>query len=167
MKIEKKFTELKKERALFTVIGKMEARFYTLADGNINLTEEIKLSKPKYRDREGHFESKGRGIVIRRGSVMKKDEQYLKNQFYHLLEQKLRQIIAEISAESIYFFYPRQMSKFLEKKLPKDLGKKIKTRFYGNFLHQHPFRLLEKINSQKLSGKKTAAGTEANKLLKK
>lgn len=170
MKISDNFPVLQKVNALFVVSGKQSAVIYQLRRGEINERDTIKIKKPEYTDREGHFEYRGpRGRLYGSGSVYEPKNEYVQKKFLTSLVKEIKQVRRPF--DSIYLFAPMYVVDQIEAALPNSISTKIKRKFTGNFTKQHPTDLLNKVKTRrefkaKTEARKRAIG-EAAKILRR
>lgn len=166
MKISKKLPQFDREKALFVVAGKQEAKFYLVFRGGIKEIDSFKIEKPRYSDREGWFKRRARGFVMGSGAPLEPKKQKIIKDFLKELERRTKKIFSGDRFESVYLFSPHYLLARVKKALPGRARKKLKLTVDGEYYFQHPFLLLEKI-AKKTEKKKKPKREEARKLLEK
>ncbi len=137
-----------KSPTLLVVAGKQEGCFYMAENDGIEQIHSIKLKKPQYTDREGHFESRGGNKVFGSGSVYESQDDETVRSFIKQLTTAIDNLIATHKAENIYLFCPPYLANQIEAEMTRENQKLIGFIFFGNYLNQHAFVLLSKIQEQ-------------------
>jgi len=148
MKISENLPQFNNQKALFIVAGKQEAVFYFVADSQAEELKRIRLHKPKYSDKEGYFQRKGRGRIFGSGSVLETKNRKLRKDFIKELNNNLQDILGKRDVEEIYLFSPSHMMKSIKKSLPASAFKKLKQSYKGNYCEAHIFKILKKLEAK-------------------
>ncbi len=164
MKISQKLPQFDREKALFVVTGKQEAKFYLVSKGKIKEIDSFKVEKPVYSDREGWFKRRARGFVMGSGAPLEPKKQKVIKDFLKKLKKNLKKTLSRNKVDAIYLFSPRYLSARVRKTLPSSARKKIRLTIDGEYYFEHPFKLLEKIPEKEKNAPKSE---EAKKLLDK
>ncbi|MCR4284353.1 MAG: hypothetical protein NUV64_03540 [Parcubacteria group bacterium] len=146
MKITKKLHQFTGEKALIIVTGAMEALFHIASDGEINKIDSFKLDKIHFSDNEGFFGRAGNGgKVASSGSVKEPLKKEYLQEFLKEMKAYIKNIQSKYEITSIYLFTPDYLYKMVEESMPKNLQSKIKFIAKGNYYHERPFELIDKI----------------------
>jgi hypothetical protein len=164
MKITKNLPTFLNQEALIMVTGRQEAVGYQALDGQ--LTEIFRLIIPKLRlqEKEGRFESRVGGKVIRSGGVYEADKREVEKK---LIKEIVNQLKKLSLPKEVYLFSPAEVLPLIEKKMSINWRKKIVMRFVGNFYRHHPFKILGKIKDRQEDKKVVATDEEAIAILKR
>lgn len=146
MKITKKLHQFTGEKALVIMTGMQEADFYIASDGEINKIDSFKIEKIHFSDNEGFFGRAGNGgKVASSGSVKEPLKKEYLQEFLKNFKSHIKNIENKDGITSVYLFTPDYLYKMTEEALPKKLQNRIKFIAKGNYLHESPFELIEKI----------------------
>lgn len=146
MEISNKLPQFDHKKAVIIVAGKQAADIHLAYQGKIETLNEIRVEKPEYSDREGHFERKGKGKNLGSGSVYEKPDKKAMQDFRKELKDFLNDLKEEIDIEQIIFMRPPQHKQDIKEKLPKILIDTIDLEVGGNFVGDHPTKILERID---------------------
>lgn len=147
MKITKKLHQFTDEKALIIITGAQEADFHIASDGEINKIDSFRLEKIHFSDDEGFFGRSGDGgKVASSGSVKEPPKEKYRKEFSKELKTHIKEIQSKNKITGIYLFTPDYLVNIAKEAMPKDLQEKIKFTAKGNYYHEHPFELIEKIN---------------------
>ena len=152
MMIQRQLPQFSDKYAILVVCGRQSGKIYLAHNGQINQDSEIKIENPRYSDREGRFETRMGGKVIRSGSVYEDQTKGTRaHEFAKDLEHKLKEYKEITKNESVdrapevlvYCFCPL----YAEKKIHSAVERvfPIRRRIYGNFLKFNPYDLLKKV----------------------
>jgi len=144
MKITQKLHQFTDEKALIIVTSAREADFHIASDGEVGKIDSFQLEKIHFSDNEGFF-----GGGESSGSVKEPPKEEYRQEFLKGMNEHLEGLESRESITSVYLFTPDYLHKMVEDAMPKDLQKKMKFTAKGNYYHEHPFKLLEKINPAK------------------
>ncbi len=135
------------EPNLLVVAGKQEAAFFKARNDQIHQVYHFKVEKPEYSDNESRRERRGSGGASRfgGGSPFKHNENELLRGFLKQLTDEVIALDTRKEVDKLYLFCPTYLSSPIEDNLPNDIRNKIEFIFFGNYLNQHPFVLLSKI----------------------
>jgi hypothetical protein len=165
MKISNKLPQFSGEVALIITADKKEAQYYIATDGYITSVRTINVSPPKYTDREGFFESRGKGGVFSSGAVYEKRKEKLEHELLPQFTEAARSIFGEYRITELYLFAPAFLINDLRHALPKNVSKKLRLAVGRNYFGRHPFKLLEKIMAETQKPKAQPEKPEAIKIL--
>jgi len=146
MKISQNLPQFAGEHVLLVVTGRQEAEFYRAGDGEVEKVAAFKVETPKYSDREGHFKTRGRGMVLASGAVYEAQKEKILQDFRREFKSSLKSVLANFSQpDRIYMYTPAYMATDVQGLFPRLVAGAIKKTIRGNFYGRHPFELLEKI----------------------
>jgi hypothetical protein len=148
MKIPQALPQFAKDRALLVVSGKQEAHFYRAGEGVITEVASVRVRKPKYTDREGHFETRSKGQVISSGSTYEEKNEKVRKEFLGKFQDELKKTRRAVNPTRIYVFAPEYILPDLTGRFSVRAKAAIRSTFSGNFIRLHPTRLLEKIQDE-------------------
>ncbi len=149
MKIPRQLPQFNIRRGLLIAASRQQAVFYEAFRGEMNEIGGFEIEKPRYSDDEGRFatrtETPGN---LGAGSVKEMDDKEIKRIFFNQFEEKLADIKEEVKerADDVYVFCPDYSITELINELPEELKKKLTLEIEGNFVKDHPVRLLEEID---------------------
>ncbi len=167
MKISEKLPQFKNEKALLMSFGKQEGVFYLADNGNLKKLKSFSFSKPKYSDREGFFVTRGKAGTYEQGAVYEPKKERVITQLENKVEEETKNILDQETIDAVYLSCPEYLKNRIKKSLPSSAQKKIKTIVFGDYLHSHPFELLERIKEKKTKNPVKILSSEAAKILKK
>ncbi len=148
------------DNALIVVAGQQEAQLYRVHDGVLEPLDNIKVPKPHYSDREGHFKVRSQGGVVRSGAPRELQDEDIAFSFLHELKKDLKSIRAEAYSK-VYLFSPSYVKNQLIRAVPIQLKGKIVKIIEGNYYKHHPLtilRKLKKLRTYKIMPNKAEAG---------
>jgi hypothetical protein len=148
MKISKNLLQFEGKRALISVTGRQEARFFLANDGTIEELESFKFDKPEDLKREGHNMIKGSKGVYRSGPTPEFKNQRIIAELEFHLRKSLKNILDKNKIDIIYLTVPDYLRNDVKKTFPAASAKKIKLVLLGDYCHFHPFDILKKIASR-------------------
>ncbi len=166
MKIERTLPQFQEEKALLIVAGEHVARFYAAASGRIEELEIFRIQNPQYTDREGFFKKTIGKQELGSGSVYEPKKRYMESKFFQKFREEIKRINRSYDFSTIYIFYPEFLSKEMERFLPKG-HYQVRSRIMGNFIQEHPFKLLAKIKEEMAKREVEPVRGDVNKLLRK
>lgn len=147
MKITKKLHQFKDEKALIIITGAREADFHIASDGEIDKVDSFKLDKIHFSDNEGFFGRSGNGgKVASSGSVREPMKEEYRKEFLKELKSHIKELQSKNKITSVYLFTPDYLINISKESMTKEMQKKIKFTAKGNYYHEHPFKLIEKIS---------------------
>jgi len=148
MKISKNLPQFEGKKALISVTGRQEARFFLAKDGDIEELEPFKFDKPEDPKRKGHNMIKGSKGVYRSGPTPEFKNQRIITELESHLRKSLKNILNKNKIDIIYLTVPDYLKNDVKKTFPADAAKKIKFVLLGDYCHFHPFDILKKFSSQ-------------------
>jgi hypothetical protein len=170
MKISTALPQFTGECAILMVSGAQDAVFYTAKNGVLSKHKRIAVAAPKYSDNEGFFAARASGRrgdgTLRSGAVRELNKWETRNSFIKEAATYLKELQLAHDAKRMFVFAPGYMLNALEGHLPKRIQSMIAKHFRGEYAHEHPFRLLEKIAATK-QVPVTPTSKEAQKILRK
>jgi len=164
MKITKNLPTFLNQQALILVTGRQEAVGYEALDGQLTEVFRSVVPKPKQQEKEGRFESRVGGKVIRSGGVYEADKREVEKKLIKEIVDQLKKLSLP---KEVYLFSPAEVLPAIEKKMPVEWQKRIVMRFVGNFYRHHPFKVLGKIKDKREEKKVVATDEEAFGILKR
>jgi len=144
MKISHNFPDFHRS-VLLVVAGKQEAAFHGISGDSVQRIHRIKIKKPEYTDREGFFARRGNNRTYGTGSVYEPQDNHTVHMFAKTLAAATETLAARPGFDIIYLFCPGYLAGEFEKAFSAEVQKKLRFIFYGNYLNQHAFVLLGKI----------------------
>lgn len=149
MNIQKQLPQFTKQTALLIVTGGQKGVFYLAAAGVIEEIGAVDEPIEKYSDREEFFVSKGGEGDYTSGSVYEPNKQeHIKN-FAKKISSEGDRIVQEKGIDAVYLFVPDYVTNELNRALTSRVKEMVQEKFKGNFVEEHPFKLLEKIKKLK------------------
>ncbi len=167
MQISNKLPQFDDEKALLIVTGKQEASFYVAHQGQLEKLDEFYIPPITYSDNEGHSQKHKLGILMGSGFVRENKKRTLRYKFLGQVEEHLSRIAKKQEVDRLYLFCPSYVLLSVKGVVPYPLKEKRIESIAGDYHHQHPFKLLEKIKETK---DKSPVGTmreSAKKILDK
>ena len=147
MQIPKEYSQFKDKKALFVVTGVNEAVFYIAADGVMNEVQRIKIEKPHYSDREGHFKIRRGGQTISSGAAYEENKEKLWQDFRKEFQKALGSILDLSLPNTIYLYTPAYMAVRMREEFSPKQQAVIRRVFRGNFFDAHPTKILAKLKA--------------------
>ncbi len=144
MKISRELPQFREKGAILVVTGKQEARFYRAAAGVIDTVAAFEIEKPKYSDREGFFETRGHGGVMRSGAVYEEKKEKMLQDFIREFRKTMKAVLAAHAADEIILLTPAYLVNRVKDALPLRVQKRIRRTLRGNYYHMHPFDILRR-----------------------
>lgn len=138
MKISESLPQFKKGLALLIVSGDFEVDFHVATQGDIDKVDSFLIERRNPEITEG--------FVAAESGNIKTLKKYRHAEFLEAFSKHLAALLARMDVAEAYLFAPAEVKNELEKALPAKLKKSLKI-YEGNFLKEHPFKLLEKISS--------------------
>lgn len=169
MKIAQNLPQFKDTNAVLIVSGAQDAIFYAARNGTIAKKKRITVQTPTYSDNEGFFAARaasGRKGALRSGAVREADKWKPREQFMKETAKYLSELQKTYQIEQIFLFAPAYITKELVAHLPKKMQGSIVQTFKGEYEHEHPFELLEKI-AETHKEPATPVSKEVQKILKR
>jgi hypothetical protein len=149
MIIQKQLPQFNNQTALLIVTGSQKGVFYLAAAGVIEEISAVDEPVEKYSDREEFFVRKGGEGDYTSGAVYEADKQeHIKN-FAKKISSEGDLIVREKGVDAVYLFVPDYVIHELNRALTTRMKGMVQEKFKGNFVEEHPFKLLEKIKKIK------------------
>lgn len=150
MKINRWLPHFNNEKALIISTWEYTAFLYLAHEGKIILADSFIIERPDFTDKEERFWN----IWTWSFSVWSAYEfqkQYIHTKFLATLKERIKLLEEKEIIDSIYLFSPNYTIKWIEDTLNKShkYAWKLKIVDFWNFIHHHPFELLEKIQDYK------------------
>lgn len=149
MNIQKQLPQFTKQTALLIVTGSQKGVFYLAAVGVIEKIGAVNEPIEKYSDREEFFVSKGGEGDYTSGSVYEPDKQEHIKKFAKKISAEADRIVKEKGVDTVYQFAPDYVIHEINRTLTNRVKEMVQEKFKGNFVEEHPFKLLEKIKKTK------------------
>lgn len=135
--------------ALFVSSGEYEANFYLVFMGKMARKEQIKMPpREEAKEKQGFVGKKGGmkslSAVSHHGAYIED----LKKKFQKQVHAKIHDFIAEFKLEEIYLFAPRYVSKRIIDGLDKSEQKKVRMKFFGEYIKENPLSLIKKFQEE-------------------
>jgi hypothetical protein len=146
MEISKNLPQFDHKKAVIIVASKQAADVHLAYQGEMKTLTEIRVEKPEYSDREGHFERKSKGKNLGSGSVHEEPDKKAMQDFRNELQDFLKNLKEKVAIEQVIFMRPSQHKQQLQKKLPTYIKDAIDLEIDGNFVGDHPKKILERID---------------------
>lgn len=169
MYIKKGLPQFEDKKTLLVVTGSEEAIFYIAHNGQIEEKERVEVSHEDYINKDaGLFKSSSKGVgTMKAGTVYKENfSDHITKEFLDRLEKKIKEVFKKEHIKSVYLFCPDYMKKQILKKTPKNFQKMLHITKLGNYVHSHPFELLESIQEEEDEKKEKTAKPIKEKALK-
>ena len=115
MKISKNLPRFEGKRALISVTGRQEARFFLANDGDIEELESFKFDKPEDPKRKGHNMIKGSKGVYRSGPTPEFKNQRIITELESHLRKSLKNILNKNKIDIIYLTVPDYLKNDVKK----------------------------------------------------
>lgn len=170
MNIEEHLPQFEGKRALILVSGKQCAEMFFAKDGEIELIETLEEPKMQYTDtKEGAFRNMGARGVSNIGAPYEEKDEVIVRRFLNKISERIEDLLNKREVNEVILFSPEYIGKMLEGKLPSAAAKVLKYHLYGNYIHHHPFDILEMIKQKQedIKGESVPRKREARKLLEK
>ena len=106
MKIPRQFKQFHDEPALIIVAGRQDALLYSANNGMIDRVDAVKIPTPHYSDREGAFQTRRKGMIVRSGAPRELRDRDIIRDFIHELGKRMKKLSFSIS--KTYIFAPDQ-----------------------------------------------------------
>ena len=145
MKITHNLPQYQKQNLLLAVASTQVAKFFLARNGEILEISSFSIEKEIYTDKEAAVLRSGKGSTTINGAVKENIKQHTTEHFEKKFVQELKQMTAKERVSAISLFIPKQIAGAVVKMMPHDLQNMIKNKITGNFLHDHPFELLRKL----------------------
>lgn len=131
---------------LLAVVGRERGKLYFAQNGIIELiTAENELS-PNYSDREGFFMRRGEGVLYGGGAPYDGNNESARNRFIEKVVDDLRATTKATHVRQVYLFEPKYLKGAITKALKEKTDRvRVLLVSYGNFVSDHPRKLLERI----------------------
>ncbi|MEK7183057.1 MAG: hypothetical protein AAB776_00300 [Patescibacteria group bacterium] len=172
MRIRKDLPKFTHKPSLLVVTGRVSAILYFAHEGVLKVVERIEEKPEYFTDNEGFFESRtsrmgqGRALTAASGSVREPYDDKRVGRFVRRLRVELWRQIHKATIADIYIFTPKghEILSHLQTRVQNKVRRVIK----GDFMHEHPFHLLERLQAS-LSERtvQPAPPMAARKLLRK
>lgn len=148
MKISKNLPQFENKKAILSVIGKQEGKFYLAENGQILKVGEFVFSKPAFRDREGFFAHSGRIGVFETGATQEPPKEEILESLKKNFKKNVEKIFIDSNPDSIYIFSFPYFANFFKNNTGNKILKKVKFILVGDYFHHHPFDLLEALKEK-------------------
>lgn len=149
MNIQKQLPQFNKQTALLIVTGSQKGVIYLAAAGVIEKIGAVDEPVEKYSDREEFFVSKGGEGDYTSGSVYEDNKQEHIKKFAKKISAEADRFVQEKGVDTVYLFVPDYVIHELNRTLTSRVKEMVQEKFKGNFVEEHPFKLLEKIKKTK------------------
>ncbi len=147
MKITKNLPQFNGQNHLVAVASNHEAKFFTAADGSIHEISSFSIEDDSYTDKENASMShSAKGVTTITGSLRETLRQKNLKAFEKKFIESIKEHLKKVSYSSASLFIPRQGKRLLASLIPREIQDKITKTVYGNYIHEHPFALLEKLS---------------------
>jgi hypothetical protein len=166
MIISEKLLQFNK-RSLFVVAGRKKVYFYLAFNGKIDKIDSIEMEEPTYSDNEGFFMRLGRGKFFGSGSVLEENKIEIERKFLKEIKEKTELLSRKEEIEEVYLFASGYIENGLPQSLPDNIKNMISFSFRGNYVKEHPFDLIKKIQKKSESKKTKFISESAMKILRK
>lgn len=133
------------KKVLFAVLGKQAGVLYFLSNGVVEELETHEQPSATYTDREGQFFRGGRGTTYGSGSPHEDKDDTTRAQFQKDIAKEIQDALQKSEADTLYVFCPEHLKNEVLEALPAAVSKKVQDVITGNFVHEHPFKLIERI----------------------
>lgn len=167
MKIKSGLPQFAAGQALLIVLGKQTGIFYKAGKGTLTEVGEYEVPTPKFSDKEGFYESRGHGLVIRSGAMQEPQKEYVIKEAEKLLKKTLKQLVIREQPTEVYLYAPAPVMKGLKEEVKKIVKEAYKNSYLGNYTQLHPFELLTMLKQRKERKVVKSVPDKARKLLKK
>lgn len=149
MKISKKLPQFNERSGLVLVLSGLKAKYIFLSEGLAGEWNFFERKAKEPKSKEGRFETRKSGKVIRGGGVYEDTKETERAEFIKELKSELKRDESNLSeADDLYVFCPEQLHHFLMKGFSKAWVDKIRMMIKGNYYNQHLFELLEIVSSE-------------------
>lgn len=147
MEIPRTLPQFEKFPALFVASGEYEAHFLIALNGKIEQIKAIKMSPREDAKEKQAFVGHKAGMqslssVSHHGNYVAD----LKMKFVQSMHETIHALIAEYKLEEIYIFAPKYVIQKVISSLDKSEQKKVRMRFYKEYIKDNPLKLIELIN---------------------
>lgn len=149
MQIPQKYPQFEDELTLIIVSGKQAGDLHLARDGKLETVGEIRIEKPQYSDREGHFKRRSKGKSLGSGSPVKQRDEKAKQDYLRQLQEGLKELRQEADIASTILLAPSQHKEAVKQKLPTYIRNSITSETTGNFVGEHPKDILDRIADSK------------------
>jgi len=167
MKISKNLPQFNNAVALLVIVSKRKAQCYVVTDGYVTSVRTISVRPPQYTDREGFFETRGKGEVFSSGAVYEKKKQKMEHEMLPELTKTIESVFNEYRVTDMYLFAPAYLIRDIRNALPGTLSRTLRLEIEGNYYSHHPFQLLRKIKEETEKMRARPENQEAIKVLKR
>jgi len=153
------------EKSLIIVSGRRTADLYQCFNGEIDKIDSVTVETPKYSDKEGFFMRLGKGKFFKAGSALEDQNLEIDRRFIKELKDKV--VLVSDEFKEIYLFASDHAKKNLPDALPEKTRDKITLISQGNYLKEHPLKIVEMIDRKKSNQKTKFISEAALKILGK
>jgi hypothetical protein len=167
--ISVKLPRFEGEKALIVVTGSEAARFYVGQEGRVKELTFFRVHPPNYPDREGYRGEGGKNRGLGFGDMSDGKDTWTTQEFLTHFRDTLKVILDHEKPSGIYLFAPSETLDALKQKMSFMTRRKIKMEIRGNYINQHPFRVLQKITEEKEreENQRIPINPESKKILEK
>lgn len=145
MQISESLPQFDEASTLILVASKQAADIYIAHEGTIEKISEIRVEKPTYSDREGHFKRRAGGKTLGSGGVYEEKDKKTKADFYNELEDALNKTLTNHTIEEVIVLSSPQDYPATKEHLPAKIQKAIIAEIDGNYVGDHPDDILSRI----------------------
>lgn len=145
MQIPQNLPQFEENKTLIIVASTQSANLYVANNGDIELATEVRTEKIDHDDQEGHFERRSHGKQLGSASAETDESQKIKKRFHGNLKEALESLNIEEMTQTILLSSPQDKAD-TKKQLPHRLAVTLALEINGNFVGEHPKKILEKIN---------------------
>jgi protein required for attachment to host cells len=143
MQISENLPQFKDKKTLIIVASTQSADLYSAFAGEIEQIVEIRTEKLDDDGQKGHFERRSKGQTLGSGGVEKDEHAKLRDRFNNDLEAALKEIGADI--EAVILLSSPQDKPTTKEQLPARFEKQLTVEIDGNYVGEHPNKILAHI----------------------
>jgi len=148
MKISKNLPQFNHAVALLAVVSKRKAQCYIATEGYVTSVRTVNVRPPQYTDREGFFETRGKGEVYSSRAVYEKKKQKMEHELLPKLTKAIESAFDEYRVTDMYLFAPAYLIRDIRNTLSGTLTGTLRLEIEGNYYSHHPFQILRKIKEE-------------------
>lgn len=147
MHIPQQLPQFLETKALLVVSGQRAAQFYYMHRGNLSHIKAFSVELPHYLDDEGFSWRSGGGYEYGSGYVKEINKPAEQKKFLSLFHDSLWDMAKAYEIDEIHMSVPKHIHKAMTDALPNQMRNKLCCTLFGNFVEQHPFIVLEKMQN--------------------